>query len=204
MTREQQEARFMAWRWNVDWRVLIAGREVLSVWEVGVGPLTLSILPLFPDAVELVGFEPHHELADKARAGVPGAVIHELALGDSVRRAGFCLNHGSSALLNSWCPTPSEWNGCQVEVSTFDLFDHGEIDVLNIDCEGMEWEVLQRMKSRPALLGIELWPHYPHRNECLEWLWSHGYELVVTTGPEGETMIWRNASDQRTGRADDR
>ena len=58
---------------------------------------------------------------------------------------------------------------------TFELFDPGDIDVLNIDCEGMEWAVCSCLRSCPQLIGIELWPAYPHRQACLDWLVAAGY-----------------------------
>lgn len=43
------------------------------------------------------------------------------------------------------------WANC----ATIDGFDDGNIDLLLIDCEGSEWFVLEKLKSRPVLISLE-------------------------------------------------
>ncbi len=60
----------------------------------------------------------------------------------------------------------------------FCLIDPGNIDILSLDAEGSEYYVLETMKSRPKLIGIET--HYqnyqnPHLNEILSWFKKNKY-----------------------------
>jgi hypothetical protein len=81
-----------------------------------------------------------------------------------------------------------------VKVVTFDTLDDGDIDVLALDCEGMEWAVLSRMRSRPELLTIEIWDQNPWKKEIFWWLRQNHYVLRFATGPTAETHLYTRAS----------
>ncbi len=177
-------------RWHFDWREFWPGGGL--VIEVAIGPLDISCLPWYADgATRLIGVEPNPELAAKARLALPDAAIVEAAIGPAAGRAELVLGGGSSHLAGNWAPTPGGGARVAVDVITFDQIDPGDADLVNIDCEGAEWDVLAAMRSRPAVLGIELWPGYPRRRQCIELLCGWGYRLIATSGPEGETMVWR-------------
>ena len=72
----------------------------------------------------------------------------------------------------------------KVPVATvpFSVLDDGEIDLLNLDCEGSEWYVLEKMKSRPRILQVELYPKHGHHREISAWLEAHGYQVAKRWG----------------------
>ena len=67
----------------------------------------------------------------------------------------------------------------KVHSKTIDQFDTGDIDLLLLDCEGVEWFTLKRLISRPKLIIIETHvdDEYlnPYLNEILLWMWKHDY-----------------------------
>ena len=180
-------------RWHIDWSwVATVLTQLRTVMEVGIGPEDISMLPYFlhRHCERLVGIDPNPEFIRWARNMCDE--VHEVAIGDEHGTATLIENGGSSYLQGSWCPT-SPPNGCSariVNVEPFSKYDDGKIDVLNVDCEGGEWSVFSQMVSRPALIGVELWPQNPHREKILNWLTDQQYTLRITTGPEGETMLW--------------
>ncbi len=50
---------------------------------------------------------------------------------------------------------PKEEDLIEVEAITFDQFDPGTIDMLDLDVEGCEWYILQVMVSRPKIICVE-------------------------------------------------
>lgn len=176
-----------------DWRKLIEamGLQDAPVCEVGVGPFDISILPYVYDGVApICAVEPHPVTAERVRNVFPEVELHECAIGSEHGTGRLTDNEGSSGLHGAWMPTPGS-GSIEVQVYPFDAIEQGEsFGVMNIDCEGGEWDVLRVMESRPELLGIELWPQYPHRDDCLQWLADEGYKLLATSGPCGETMMF--------------
>lgn len=76
-------------------------------------------------------------------------------------------------------------NTIQVEARTFDEFDDGTIDIMDIDIEGAEWYVISRMVSRPRVIVIEMgWDKYvnPHRDDIEGWLRDNMYYHFQTEG----------------------
>ena len=104
------------------------------------------------------------------------------------------INGGSSAIDGQWCPTRGYKHQQQVRTINIADIDDGEIDVLNIDCEGCEHYVLQSLKSRPHVIGIELWSAYPEYAYCENWLIDNGYKPIFETGPTSETKIFQRAN----------
>ena len=74
---------------------------------------------------------------------------------------------------------PQESDALDVEARTFDEFDDGTIDVLDIDVEGCEWYVLEKMRSRPKFIVVEMSPyknyHHAYFNEISAWLKDNLY-----------------------------
>lgn len=70
-------------------------------------------------------------------------------------------------------------NIIDVEVRTFDEFDDGTIDFLDLDAEGCEWYVLEKMKSRPKFIVVEMLPYknyqHAHYEQIVQWLADNQY-----------------------------
>ena len=183
-------------RWHMDWkwlRQMIPFTKLHTVMEVGIGPKEISMLPFFDNmggVGKMVGIDPNPEFTEWARKVCNE--VHEVAIGDKAGEAVLVLNGGSSYLQGSWSPTPPP-NGhsvARVKVRPFSDYDDGMIDILNVDCEGGEKSVFSQLVSRPFLIGVELWKQNPDRQWIIDWLVRENYTLRITTGPEGETMLW--------------
>ena len=179
------------WRIELHWlakqmRILPA----LTVCECSVGPLEISIAPPFVgDCDRLLLIEPVPYLAQEA-SRVLGTKVLQVAVGMQPGKAKMIDNGGSSYLKDTWSPTVVEKNEFEVDVVTFDTIDDGQIDILNLDCEGQEWAVLSHMKSEPKLLAIENCDDAPHYKETCQWLKDHKYVMRFFTGPWAETQIY--------------
>ena len=99
-------------------------------------------------------------------------------------------NNGSSYLAGTWAPTLTGEKTFEVQVVTFDMIDDGQIDILNLDCEGQEWAVLSHMISEPKLSTIENCDDSPYDKEICQWLKGHDYIMRWMTGPWAETQIY--------------
>lgn len=180
-------------RWAFDWNWISKGIPLQTVCEVGIGPRDISMLPWFEGRARcrrLIGVDPNPEFCAWARK-MPLAEIHECAIGPEEGMARLILNGGSSFLDGNWSPTPApDAATLLVQVKRFDEIDPGDIDLLNLDCEGGERHVLSRLHSQPVIIGVELWHGNPDREWIITWLQERHYQLRATTGPEGETMIW--------------
>lgn len=76
---------------------------------------------------------------------------------------------------------PKQENELFVEARTFDEFDDGTIDILDIDAEGSEWHVIEKMKSRPEMIIIEMsWLEYknPYFDQIQSWMLSNNYAEI--------------------------
>lgn len=68
----------------------------------------------------------------------------------------------------------------EVDARTFDEFDDGTIDILDLDIEGCEWYVLEKMKSRPKFIIIEtIWKSYtnPFLEQIKAWMAENHYSV---------------------------
>ena len=67
----------------------------------------------------------------------------------------------------------------QVPVIDFADFDDGTIDYLTVDIEGCEWYVIQALRSRPAVISVEMKVDKiyvnPHYAEIETWMQREGY-----------------------------
>lgn len=181
-------------RWNFDWHwlALNAVSHIHTICEIGIGPLDISLLPFFEGSTfRVIGVEPHPQLAEAART-LEGAEIIEAAIGFKRGTASLVMNGGSSYIESVIAPTDV---GCSYKTVTVDIIpftdiDDGSIDILNVDCEGSEWAVFAAMKSRPQIIGVELWENHSHKNKITDWLLKNGYTIRISSGPTGETEIW--------------
>lgn len=162
----------------------------LTVCECAVGPLEISIAPSFVGLCDrLLLIEPVPYLAQEA-SRMLGTKVLQVAVGLEAGKMKMVDNGGSSYLEGTWAPTPVDKNMFDVDVVTFDTIDDGQIDILNLDCEGQEWAVLSRMKSEPKLLAIENMETNPYYKEICQWLKDHEYVMRFFTGPWAETQIY--------------
>lgn len=72
---------------------------------------------------------------------------------------------------------PKEEDLIEVEAITFDQFDPGTIDMLDMDAEGCEWYILEKMLSRPKIMAIETGVdrNHPFMEQIDEWAKDNGY-----------------------------
>jgi len=183
----------MIWQIDLAW---LAGQMGLlpcrTICECAVGPMEISVAPGFKEKCEkMILVEPNPTLAMKAEAKI-GMPITQVAIGFELGKQILIENNGSSYLEGTWSPTPryQDIKKHSVPVITFDMIDDGKIDVLALDCEGMEWAVLSKMTSKPKLLTIEIWDGNPHKEKIYNWLEKNGYTMRFSTGPTTETQLY--------------
>ncbi len=179
------------WRIELDWLAEQMGiLPAMTVCECSVGPLEISIAPGFVGKCDrLLLVEPEVHMASEAERVLRTPVLR-VAIGERAGKQTMRYNNGSSYLEGTWAPTPTGEKTFEVDVVTFDKIDDGQIDILNLDCEGAEWAALSRMKSEPKLLAIENCDDSPHYDDINQWLKEHKYKMRFFTGPWGETQIY--------------
>ena len=166
------------------------GRPPLrTICECATGPW--SLLAGFEGlARRTLLIEPDPEMAAAARRNYPWAEVRQVAVAREFGTANLRKLNGSSYIKGiPWapafdvCPDKARKAG-KVPVATvpFSVLDDGEIDLLNLDCEGSEWYVLEKMKSRPRILQVELYPKHGHHREISAWLEAHGYQVAKRWG----------------------
>jgi FkbM family methyltransferase len=179
------------WKFDLDWIAEKMGiLPAMTVCECSVGPLEISIAPSFVGKCDrLLLIEPEPHMAAEAERAL-GAKVLKVAVGMHTGKARMVYNNGSSYLEGTWAPTLTGRGHFDVDVVTFDTLDDGQIDILNLDCEGQEWPVLYHMKSEPKLLAIENCDDSPYYKEICQWLKRHDYIMRWMTGPWAETQIY--------------
>ena len=193
-------SRFLQCQSVINWNLILAAdaRPIRTACEVGVGPLDISMLPYFSEGYSgswacdrLIGVEPEPVAAAAARL-IGNAEITEAAITDGRTKAILVMADGSSYISGTWKPTEfmTALPAVVVKGIGFADIDDGKIDVLNIDCEGAEWLVLQSLVNRPRIIGIEVWPQHPDAQRILGWLLDEGYEIALKCGPMEETQVW--------------
>ncbi len=73
------------------------------------------------------------------------------------------------------------------KVITFDRIDKGNIDLLCIDIEGLEYAVLKHLKSKPKVIAIEMkWKKYrnPYFKDIRVWMEMNGYKFLTRNGSD--------------------
>lgn len=180
---------FLRVKWLFDFEWLTRFMKIRTACEVGVGPRDISAMQFFRPGInceKLIGVEPNPEF--HCNVTEAGGILYPVAIVENEGVVKLHLAGGSSAVDGTFCQTGRKT--IEVEGWRFDAIDDGKIDFLNIDCEGCEIHVLERMKSRPEIIGIETWPHDPNGQRVRDWLHVNGYCLRLTSGPEGETQLW--------------
>jgi hypothetical protein len=160
----------------------------LTVCEVSMGPAQSSIAHgLIGHCDRLLLIEPLLHYAIEGERVFHTKVL-QVAVGMEPGRKIFIDRGECSYLKGTWAPeVPFEMpvsRTFEVEVVTFDTLDDGQIEILNLDCEGQEWAVLSKMKSRPKLLNVELRSANPYFKEINQWLFDNKYILNLTSAYE--------------------
>jgi len=179
------------WKFELDWIAEKMGiLPAMTVCECSVGPLEISIAPGFVGKCDrLLLIEPEPHMAAEAERALNTKVLR-VAIDFQPGRRIMVYNNGSSYLKDTWAPTQTGESHFLVDAVTFDTLDDGQIDILNLDCEGSEWAALSRMRSEPKLLAIENCDDSPYYHEICQWIKEHGYIMRWMTGPWAETQIY--------------
>jgi methyltransferase FkbM-like protein len=190
----------MIWEIDLAWIASLMGLFPCRTFcECAVGPIEISVARGFiGHCRHMILIEPNPTLASNAAYLLKCPVL-KTAVGFQHGIVSLVENGGSSYIAGTWAPTPvAQGIVHATDCITFDEVDDGEIDILALDCEGMEWAVLSRMRSIPELLTIEIWEGNPYKREIYDWLRDHNYKLRFTTGPTTETRLYTRANSANT------
>ena len=91
----------------------------------------------------------------------------------------------NSPAITEFNYAPQQKDELQIEAKTFDEFDDGTIDMIDIDTEGAEWYVLQKMISHPRIIVLETsWGNYtnPFLQEIEKWMGDNNYAPIAQDG----------------------
>lgn len=132
---------------------------------------------------------------------VQAAIVHPLFVAADRRATWFRMrepwtiflhlpiqDHQSSYLPSITAPAVVEYGASEatdphvnVPAIPFSWIDNGEIDVLNLDCEGSEWNVLAGMTSRPKMIYVEMRAGLgyvnPNAEKIRAWMTENDYAL---------------------------
>lgn len=134
--------------------------------------------------VQIFECNPNHLFEINRHYGnCPNVTVHPFALWKENARVKFLLEGATSHIegIQSPCVVNDNihsTNFIEVEAKTFDEFDDGTIDIMDIDIEGAEWHVIQRLKSRPKVIMVEMaWMKYvnPFFKEIEKWMKDNFY-----------------------------
>lgn len=134
--------------------------------------------------VQIFECNPNHLFECKRHYGnSPNVQIHPFAMWKENTRVNFMLEGATSHIEGLQAPCVVNdgiysTNVIEVEARTFDQFDDGTIDIMDIDIEGAEWYVIERLKSRPKVIVVEMaWGNYinPHFTEIQKWMKDNFY-----------------------------
>jgi FkbM family methyltransferase len=163
--------------------------ELRTICECAVGPH--SLLVRFKGLAErTVLIEPDPDMARKARRRYPWAELMEVAVTEQYGTVNLRRLEGSSYVKGlPWAPAFDRFprraraaGKVAVAGVPFTAIDDGRIDLINLDCEGGEWYVLQGMTSRPLILQIELYEKHGHYREIIAWIRENGYQEMARWG----------------------
>lgn len=164
-----------------------------TVCECSVGPFHESIAPNFQGKCDrLLLIEPQPRYADEAERNLK-IPVHRVAVAMQPGRGIMVENNengGATALKDTWSPNACDGKEIEVDITTFDTLDDGQIDIFNLDCEGQEWAVISKMRSMPKLFTIEIHHKNPNKTNIKAWLLSHGYQSYCITGPDDNTQTY--------------
>ncbi len=161
-----------------------------TICEVAVGPW--SLLSRFEGQCNRALFiEPDPQMARDAEINFPWAQILRVAIAEQLGTANLRQLKGASYIKGiPWAPMFKKKFQARaraagkiaVPTMPFNLVDDGEIDILNLDCEGSEWFVLVNLLSRPRIIQIELYPENHYAKQIKAWMQDNGYQSVGTWG----------------------
>ena len=173
------------------------GIEYEVVCEVGVWkPEESHILNLIPHAKKVMMFEAQEEYAQQSRDAFKEydyVTVHTVAIyKENLDNVKFVDIGSSSFIEGTVSPSVNmhvynipQRDRFQVEARTLYNYDEGDIDILTVDVEGVEWYVLDKMISRPKLICLET--HYapigyvnPFMSEIEAWMLVNGYVKHLT------------------------
>ena len=152
---------------------------IRTACEVGVGPY--SFLTPFQDiASNLIMVEPCPRMSARAELLFPKAKVWSIAIWDEQTVLTMCDRQSGSYLeAVDWAPSmlgdQEEEKTYSVCTQPFPVVDDGKIDLLNLDCEGCEWKVLEQLISEPTMIQIEIMPQNPDKVKIQNWFKDRGY-----------------------------
>lgn len=179
------------------WLEFVGDEPIRTAFEASVGPWSL-LEHLMERSERTVLVEPDPEMAAEAATNWPQAEVWEVALAEGFGIANLRRLNGSSYVQGiEWAPAFDAFpekkirSRSTVEVPTapFSLIDPGDIDVLNLDCEGSEWQVLSQMRSRPKLIQVEAYRRNAHFHEMRQWFEREGYETKRQLRASTEILV---------------
>jgi FkbM family methyltransferase len=149
--------------------------------------------------VQIIECNPDHLFEINRHYGTSSnVVIHPFAVWKERGKIKFYLEGATSYVDGLISPIvandghqPSSERTIEVEARTFDEFDDGTIDIIDIDVEGAEWYVIERMRSRPKVIGVEMaWNRYvnPHAKEIEKWMSDNHY---IPFKQDGAASLYR-------------
>ena len=172
---EQADRLFEAW---VD----MGKPHLNTVCEVGIGPVSL-IGQFSEECSKIVMIDANYSMVEKAIRDYPSAEVHHNAIWDKEELLTLKDAFDSSFIADlGWvcAATPASKvrkGSSRVVGLPFPVFDDGEIDLLNIDCEGCEHMVLEQLVSRPKIIQVEIHPDNTKKNYIEDLLFDMGYTL---------------------------
>src|SRR5574343_261685 len=133
-------------------------------------------------------FEPHPkhlEIIQNFYKNFPNVFIHPYAIWKEKGKVKFHDQGVTSFIDGIISPAISNnnYNGnnfIEVDTITFNEFDTGSIDLIDLDIEGSEWYALEFMISRPKIIIIEMeWVKYknPFFQKIVNWMNENKYLL---------------------------
>lgn len=160
--------------------------HIVEIGCAGVSSLHHLITP--NSKVQIIEPHPNHVAATRfVYKNMPNVEIHGVAIWKEMGTIRLYDNGLSSFVDGIHSPAvvndgfdPEGKSGFIVDARTFDEFDDGTIDMIEIDMEGGEWYAMEKMASRPYFITIEMeYNSYrnPHFDDISEWMITNGYDL---------------------------
>lgn len=177
----------------------------MHIVEIGcLGQSSLHDMIPYATKVEIFEANPNHfQAVWNTYRYLDHVTVHQVALWHTPGVLQFHLDGPSSYVDGLKSPsvtndgTLGKTHVIQVGANTFDKYDDGTIDLLEIDIEGAEWYILEKMISRPRWITVELqWKTYvnPYFIEIKRWMQENGYELARYVEADAEFVRVKDAA----------
>ncbi len=187
------------------WELLFLQNEVFSEQEYyfksrtsspkiidcgsNIGMSILYIKSLYPDS-SIIGFEPNKMVFDvlernMSMNNVQGVTLINKALSDHEGTIQFFQSNNINETLDNSCIKEGERKSVSVECTRLSNYINSQIDLLKIDVEGLEYQLLEELKSNDKLKFIDLIIMEFHCNKIhdvnpmLKMLESEGFDNEV-------------------------